>query len=499
MIQMKASTALGWLFTFLTLLSFGYGFGLAITNISHPGLVELLAHKLSVVTEPFASLLPMTKYANQLANPHIFLSAALIRHVVPLLLIVNGSAGLFCLIWLPRVSLEYAALLESDLRPFARSWWTWLCLWVLSVCVLFIIPTIEIGFTFSSQLSLVAYILDLIAPSLVVFGTYKLAAMMWASERDGRSELHIVLPQVGEIAPPVEPAPATPRDAPHMSHVDVPRRQTGFEDKRLNSELADVYRRSTISVVTTVVDAYRSLFGAWLQLAATAWPVVLLFVAIDLVLWRSNQGVNAHQSLGVSLTLRGLGWLQSLLLVGFSVRWHELALFTTQDSVPRGLYLRATWRFVFYLILLFLLVGVPVGAMVSALGGGRLTAIQFYIIFLVAMWSLGSRFALLFPAAVFGDPLRWREAWQSLRGNALRLMGSLFLACLPILLIAAYVIAILSWFIQLAHHAHVDLRAPWQWSAIDSLVDVMSKVLMIALATTIVCKAYRRLVLFQEP
>ena len=499
MIQMKASTALGWLFTFLTLLSFGYGFGLAITNISHPGLVELLAHKLSVVTEPFTGLLPVTKYANQLANPHIFLSAALIRHVIPLSLIVNGCVGLFCLLWLPRISLEYAALLASDLKPFARSWWTWLCLWVLSVCILFIGPTIEIGFTLPSQLSLATYILDVIAPPVLVCGTYKLVAMMWASERDGLSELHLISTRVGEIAAFAESAPSTPPSASDRSQVDASRRRSKFDGQHLNSELADAHRRSTISVFTTVVDAYRSLFGTWLQLAITAWPIVLLFVAIDLVLWRSNQAVNAHQSLGVGLTLRGLGFLQSLLLVAFAVRWHELTLFTTQDSVPHGLFLKTAWRFVFYLIVLFLFVGVPIGALVSALGGTQLNAIEFYIIFLVAVWSLGSRFALLFPAVAYGDPLRWREAFQSLRGNALRLMGSLLLACMPVILVAAYVIAKLSWLLHLAHYDDVGLTPPWPWSAIDSLIDVISKVLMITLATTIVCKAYRRLVLFCEP
>jgi hypothetical protein len=151
---------------------------------------------------PLAGLLPMANYADQLANPNIFLSPALIRQVFPHLLVFNGIVGLLCLRWLPRMSVEYSTLVESDPEGFTRSWWTWLILWVRSVGILFIGPALEIDFDLQSKtLSLIAYIASSIAPSLLVIGSYQLAAMMWTSGRESYFEAHRIAPAERAGAP----------------------------------------------------------------------------------------------------------------------------------------------------------------------------------------------------------------------------------------------------------------------------------------------------------
>jgi heat shock protein HtpX len=108
-----APTAPGWI-TGLTLAgSLGYALLLLYANVHNPGFVEALAAQLAPVTEAVAGAIPASLMADNLANPAIGISAVMIRHLFPALILVNGLFGVLSFGYIGALATHYARRLTS--------------------------------------------------------------------------------------------------------------------------------------------------------------------------------------------------------------------------------------------------------------------------------------------------------------------------------------------------------------------------------------------------
>ena len=103
-----APTAPGWV-TGLTLAgSLGYALFLLYASGHNPGFVEAVARQLAPVTDAVAGLIPLSLMADQVANPALGITAVMIRHLFPVLVLVNALFGLLSLGYVGALATHYA-------------------------------------------------------------------------------------------------------------------------------------------------------------------------------------------------------------------------------------------------------------------------------------------------------------------------------------------------------------------------------------------------------
>ena len=108
-----APTAPGWV-TGLTLAgSLGYALFLLYASSHNPGFVEAVARQLAPVTDAVAGLIPLSQMADQLANPALGITAVVIRHLFPVLVLVNALFGLLSLGYVGALATHYARRLTG--------------------------------------------------------------------------------------------------------------------------------------------------------------------------------------------------------------------------------------------------------------------------------------------------------------------------------------------------------------------------------------------------
>ena len=108
-----APTAPGWV-TGLTLTgSLGYALFLLYANSHNPGFVEAVAAQTAPVTELVAGLIPASQMADKLANPDLGISAVMIRHLFPVLVLVNALFGLLSLAYVRALAVHYGRRLSG--------------------------------------------------------------------------------------------------------------------------------------------------------------------------------------------------------------------------------------------------------------------------------------------------------------------------------------------------------------------------------------------------
>ena len=108
-----APTAPGWV-TGLTLAgSLGYALFLLYASGHNPGFVETVAGQLAPVTDAVAGLIPLSLMADQVANPAIGITAIMIRHLFPVLVLVNTLFGVLSLGYVGALATHYARRLTG--------------------------------------------------------------------------------------------------------------------------------------------------------------------------------------------------------------------------------------------------------------------------------------------------------------------------------------------------------------------------------------------------
>jgi len=106
-------TAPGWV-TGLTLAgSLGYAVFLLYASSNNAGFVEAVARQLAPVTDAVADVIPLCVMADQIANPALGITAVMIRHLFPILILVNTLFGLLSLGYVGVLATHYARRLTG--------------------------------------------------------------------------------------------------------------------------------------------------------------------------------------------------------------------------------------------------------------------------------------------------------------------------------------------------------------------------------------------------
>ena len=108
-----APTAPGWISGLTLAGSLGYALFLLYANARDPGFVEAVAAQLAPVTDAVAGMIPACQMADALANPALGISAVMIRHLFPVLVLVNALFGLLSLGYIRVLATHYARRLAG--------------------------------------------------------------------------------------------------------------------------------------------------------------------------------------------------------------------------------------------------------------------------------------------------------------------------------------------------------------------------------------------------
>src|SRR5262249_45078828 len=155
----------GWTSGLLLAASLGYAFLLLFMNSTNPNLVNAVAVEFAPVTDPLASFIPIALLADHVANPVLGISAALIRHLFPMLVLINTPFGLIALSY-------WRSLSEFHAHRIARSAIALLIGVyaggaILSLYILFWGPAIRLALTWPLQpMDLAGLLFGSISPAL---------------------------------------------------------------------------------------------------------------------------------------------------------------------------------------------------------------------------------------------------------------------------------------------------------------------------------------------
>lgn len=211
-----------------------------------------------------------------------------------------------------------------------------------------------------------------------------------------------------------------------------------------------------ILLVSVGLQALRQLSSSWLQtssLSGDAVVVPLLLVFIFLFLYAM---FNAF----------------------IAVKWHRMMILDEMVNVKpyqgQWLSLKFLWKSfklgLVWILLLLPLVGVFVG--VTTLFEGQQTVIAFssiplLILFIIAfLMLLGMSLSL--PATAVGVSLKIKDAFKLSKGIRLRLLGTTFVAGLPVMIVMA-VLGFIAFFILFTSLSSVSIL-PWVWGLVVFVV-----------------------------
>ncbi|MDX6750006.1 hypothetical protein SH611_09330 [Geminicoccaceae bacterium 1502E] len=209
--------------------------------------------------------------------------------------------------------------------------------------------------------------------------------------------------------------------------------------------MVDVTAQARFPVLEITRKTYGSLFGDLpaLMRAAALWAAFVI-VLRALAGWTGvapeqavESGVGGGALLVFSLSSLGAAAMTWLGISAVAVFWHRRILLGEPEPAvmaPLGgrvlLYLLA-WILLGLLGMAVVLAGLPLALLLPGLewavflGGGLLTG------FLVA------RLHLVLPAIAIGDPAtNMAASWRMTEGNALRVLGAIFLTALPLTVLA---------------------------------------------------------------
>jgi hypothetical protein len=264
-------------------------------------------------------------------------------------------------------------------------------------------------------------------------------------------------------------------------------------------------------MIEVVPEAYRAVFGqlnlfldlAWLplllQLAATVCPPLAQHF------FPSTIPVLSNDLLAYAEAATGIVFVNA-----FGVRWYAALLFADGRAMPRAHFLKAWGRFVGYGIIFAIpslavldlspekLVAQSDPAITASIQNTVVAALLTASVAVILVISLAlARWSLLFPAAAYGRPLGWREAWRGMRGNTWRYVGCLLLTSLPLLIFVLYFEKIVLSLAGLNDQDAIKKAMQTIPGAIllDGLCDTIVMFVGFALAASILAGFYRRLVL----
>jgi hypothetical protein len=265
--------------------------------------------------------------------------------------------------------------------------------------------------------------------------------------------------------------------------------------------------RAKVPVATVVVAAWRAVFArpglvlefGWLPLLAMLAALLLPPLALRYAL-----AANLARSLAPDINVAGVildGTVTLIALNTFALRWHRLMLTGDLHPWPLRPFLRAWLRFMLYTLAIVVIgwaailaawyagVITPDGS--AAAAGGSLAA---GIVALALLLGV-TRLSLVLPAAALGDPLGLGAAWRAMRGNTWRLLLANVVSALPVVLATGLILGQLLAAAHLAAGEVVAPDPPIGLVLLTSVIEVVLRVVLVALGASILSGFYRRVVL----
>ena len=257
-----------------------------------------------------------------------------------------------------------------------------------------------------------------------------------------------------------------------------------------------------ISIGALVRFAYRSVFGRVMTILDIGWmPLIPLLAALIL------PGIFAPaRSDPDTLSFGPLSYVEAVVvmlsLAAFAVRWHQAILVGDPRRLPRAAFLGAWWRFLAYMIVIYIVIALVLVAALAVLSQVKLDEATTALLELVAiLLSLAVslavlRFGLLFPAAAAGKPLGPLEAWRLMRGNTWRLAVASFLTAFPVMFVTGF-ITLLVLTIALPKD---DLTAPPPFGLviIAGLIEAAADLVLVALGASLLSACYREIAMRRD-
>ena len=169
-------SAVAWIFVPQMALSLAYACFLWLANIYDETAVHSYIEAVSGATRWLAGLLPISRYADAIANPAISLSAELIRHVFPVLVALNLIPGAVGFLFTKPLSAYYA--LRVNPKAFDTGYKIYLFLVAVPIYLLFLDPVIAVDFKLhAAPMSLYDYFIGSISPALLFYAVVQANAM----------------------------------------------------------------------------------------------------------------------------------------------------------------------------------------------------------------------------------------------------------------------------------------------------------------------------------
>lgn len=264
--------------------------------------------------------------------------------------------------------------------------------------------------------------------------------------------------------------------------------------------------RDKVPVATVVVAAWRSVFarpGLVLEFGWLALIAMLAALLLPSLVLRYALAPAVARSWASDIDVAGVildGTVALIALNAFALRWHRLMLTGDLHRWPLRPFLRAWIRFMLYTLAIFAIgkaaimaawyAGVvtpqgatnPVGSLVAAVAA-------------LALLLGVTRFSLVLPAIALGDPVGLGAAWRAMRGNTWRLLLANVASALPVMIVSSLILLEL---LAATHVAAGDIEAPDPpigLLLLSSVIEVVLRLVLVALGASILSGFYRRVVL----
>jgi hypothetical protein len=259
-----------------------------------------------------------------------------------------------------------------------------------------------------------------------------------------------------------------------------------------------------VPVAEVAAEAYRGVFGRLGLFFDLAWLPLLVVLAAVLIPGLVGDYLMPEASPPESAGITAADVIETILALvcfnAFAVRWHHAMLFPDPHRVPRGIFPRAWVRFLLYTVVVNLVPAAIVAAVLLAGAGatpdGLAVVAGAGAAALTLTVALAMRFALLLPAAAFGQPVSWGAAWRLMRGNTWRLLACTAITCVPVMVA---VLLLLNGVLAAARFnaaaAMAAGRLPLGAFILHAVVGTLLNFVTLALAASVLAGFYRRIVL----
>lgn len=174
----------GWLSGLMLAGSLGYALFLLYANAHSPAFVNALVAEFMPVTMFIAGLIPVALLADQLADPASGITADMIHHLFPLLVLVNALFGLISLAYVPSLAAHYARRIGKGPAATGTLVVVYMIVAVLSFYPLAWAPMVAIlGGQPPEPMSLTSYLLAAAAPAVFFYCLRQALAMARAGRK----------------------------------------------------------------------------------------------------------------------------------------------------------------------------------------------------------------------------------------------------------------------------------------------------------------------------